>query len=162
MAFTLYLGNTPDDTIVANKTATFTIEKTIAPLDTVDVLNPYIIIDYSSSIMNCNYAKIPDFNERYYYVRPELLTSGRIGLTLTVDPLMSWYNRGVSSGIKDITTTIVRTGSLNKPTYTQDELLPVDTGRFSYINIKEFSNTPHGVLVHNVPTIAAGLIVHTI
>lgn len=157
MAFTLYLGNTPDDTIVVNKTTTFTIEKTISPLDTVDTLNPYIIVDYSSSIMNCNYAKIPDFNERYYFVRPELLTAGRIGLTLTVDPLMSWYNRGQSSGIKDITTTIVRTGVLTKPTYVEDGMLPVEQKRRN-IGVQYFQSSPHDVNSHT----GIHLIIHTI
>ena len=163
MAFTLMLGTTTDDPIVVNKSYSFPTSITISPLDTVDVLNPYIILNYSSSILGYNYAKIPDFNDRYYFVKSELLTSGRIGLTLTVDPLMSWYDRGLGgSGIKDIITTIIRTGGIEKPTYVQDSLLPIDTGRYNYINVKEFESSPHGIIVNNVPTIAAGLIVHTI
>lgn len=158
MSFTLMLGITNDDPIVLNKTATFPTTITISPLDTVDELNPYIIINYSSSIMGYNYAKIPEFNNRYYFVKYELLTSGRIGLTLSVDPLMSWYDRGLGGvGIKDITTTIIRTGGIVKPTYTEDSLLPIEPKRRK-VNVQYFQNSPH----NNNGNTGVHLLIHTI
>lgn len=157
MSFTLILGNTPDDPIVMNKTFTSGSSLTISPLDTIDVLNPYIIVDYSSTIMGYNYAKIPEFNDRYYFVKPELLTSGRIGLIMTVDPLMSWYDRGNGIGIKDITTTIVRTGGIDKPTYVEDGLLPIEPKRRD-IHVQYFQSSPHDIRGNT----GIHLVIHTI
>ena len=158
MSFTLILGNTYDDPIVMNKTFISSSTITISPLDTVDILNPYIILDYSSNIMGYNYAKIPEFNERYYFVKAELLISGRIGLTLTVDSLMSWYDRGLGgSGIKDITTTIVRTGGIDKPTYVEDGLLPIEPKRRD-IHVQYFQSSPHDIRGNT----GIHLVIHTI
>lgn len=157
MAFTLMLGTTTDDPIVVNKSYSFPTSITISPLDTVDVLNPYIIVNYSSSILGYNYAKIPDFNDRYYFVKSELLTSGRIGLIMTVDPLMSWYDRGNGTGIKDITTTILRTGGIDKPTYVEDGLLPIESKRRD-IHVQYFQSSPHDIRGNT----GIHLVIHTI
>lgn len=157
MAFTLMLGTTTDDPIVVNKSYSFPTSITISPLDTVDVLSPYIIVNYSSSILGYNYAKIPDFNDRYYFVKPELLTSGRIGLIMTVDPLMSWYDKGNGIGIKDITTTIIRTGGIDKPTYVEDGLLPIESKRRD-IHVQYFQSSPHDIRGNT----GIHLVIHTI
>lgn len=158
MAFTLILGTCSDEPLVLNKTFISADSLTISPLDTVDVLNPYIIINYSASILGYNYAKIPDFNNRYYFVKSELLTSGRIGLTLTVDPLMSWYDRGLGgNGIKDITTTIIRTGALGGSDYTTDKEFPLSDSK-KKISVYNFGFNPHAYNTYAYPH----AIIHTI
>ena len=157
MSFSLQLGTCSDESLVLNKTFTLSETLSISPLDTIDVLNPYIIINYSSSVLGYNYAKIPDFNDRYYFVKLELLTSGRIGLTLTVDPLMSWYNRGLSGGIKDIKTTIIRTGALGESDYTTDKEFPLSDSK-KKISVYNFGFNPHGYNTYAYPH----AIIHTI
>lgn len=157
MAFSLQLGTCSDEPLVLNKTFTLRETLTISPLDTIDVLNPYIIINYSASILEYNYAKIPEFNGRYYFVKHELLTSGRIGLTLSVDPLMSWYDRGLSGGIKNVTTTIIRTGALSESDYTTDKEFPLSDSK-KKISVYNFGFNPHGYNTYAYPH----AIIHTI
>lgn len=68
-----------------------------------DIMSPNLLLTYTSEIVNCNYAYIPDWN-KYYYVSPALLLNGgRCILSLTEDVLMSH-----SSEIEDLFCTILR------------------------------------------------------
>lgn len=56
--------------------------------DTINLLQPELVIDYKSVLLKCNYMYIEEFN-RYYFVKIEILTGGRLKITGSVDPLFS-------------------------------------------------------------------------
>ena len=153
--FTVQFGSTSDNPSVLNKDYELTISKNMKPLGEVSMLNPIFIIAYDSSIIGCNYARIADWGKNYF-VTSSIMTDGRMRVELTIDYLTSNEKE-----IKNLTATIVRTGSLNKPTYVPDDSLPIEQSR-SRLNIKEFSGGPHVTYEHDVAIAAAQLIIHTI
>lgn len=153
--FTVKFGSTSDNPSVLNKSYTFTISKNMKPLGEVSILNPIFIIAYDSDIIGCNYAEISDWG-KFYFVTTSIMTDGRMRVELNVDYLTS--NK---ADIEKLNATIIRTGSLNKPTYVPDDSLPIEQSR-SRLSIKEFSGGPHVAYEHDVAITAAQLIIHTI
>ena len=153
--FTVQFGSTPDNPSVLNKSYEFTISKNMKPLGEVNILNPIFIIAYDSDIIGCNYARIDDWHKNYF-VTSSIMTDGRMRVELNVDYLTSNKKE-----IEELNATIIRTGSLNKPTHIRDDSLPIEPSR-SLLSVKEFGVTPHATHEHGVAITAAQLIIHTI
>lgn len=153
--FTVKFGTTIDLPSVLNKDYEFNYSKNMKPRGEVDILNPVFIIAYDSDIISCNYAEISDWG-KLYFVKSSIMTDGRMRVELTVDPLTSNLKE-----IRELTATIIRTGSLDKPTYVPDDSLPIEQSR-SRLSIKEYSGGPHAVYEGSSVVIAAQLIIHTI
>lgn len=150
--FTVNFGTTTDLPFVLNKDYTFTYPKNMAPRGEVDVLNPIFIIAYDSNIISCNYAEIPAWG-KLYFVKSSIMTDGRMRVELTVDPLTSNL-----TNINKITATIIRTGSINKPTNLTDSKLPIEPNK-KQVSIKNFNGqTPHA----SGTVTAVHLLIHTI
>lgn len=125
MTVTLY--NITDDPRKLNKTLPQTSKtyNTVDALDIVSVVNPTLILSYDGNYIDCNYCYVHEFG-RYYFCKTSVDTGGRIVLTCTVDPLMSF-----ADDIKECQACITR----NEHTgigYVVDNKLPVDPNRFTY------------------------------
>lgn len=153
--FVVNFGSTSDNPSVLNKTYTLSYSKNMTPRGEVDVLNPIFIIAYDKNIISCNYAQIETWG-KFYFVKSSIMTDGRMRVELNVDYLTS--NK---TEIEKLNATIIRTGSLDKPTYIQDDSLPIEPSR-SLLSVKEFGVTPHATHEHGVAITAAQLIIHTI
>lgn len=98
---------------------------TVDALDIVSVVNPTLILSYDGDYIDCNYCYVHEFG-RYYFCKTSVDTGGRLVLTCTVDPLMSF-----ADDIKECKACITR----NEYTgigYVVDNKLPVDPNRFTY------------------------------
>lgn len=125
MTVTLY--NITDDPRKLTKTLPQTSKtyNTVDALDIVSVVNPTLIISYDGDYIDCNYCYVKEFG-RYYFCKTSVDTGGRLVLTCTVDPLMSF-----ADDIKECQACITR----NEHTgigYVVDNKLPVDPNRFTY------------------------------
>lgn len=150
--FTVNFGTTTDLPFVLNKDYTFSYPKNMVPRGEVDVLNPIFIIAYDSDIISCNYAEIPDWG-KLYFVKSSIMTDGRMRVELTVDPLTSNL-----TDIEKITATIIRTGSIDKPTNLTDSRLPIEPNR-KRVSVKNFNGySPHA----NGSVTGVHLLIHTI
>lgn len=58
--------------------------------DSVDVLHPVVLLTTVESILDFNYAYIPEFSRYYYVDGISLVRTGLYALTLSVDVLMSF------------------------------------------------------------------------
>lgn len=141
-----------DDPIVLNKTPISRFQKEMNPLGEISELTPYFEVKYSSDYDNINYARIGKFG-KYYFVTKALLPSNMYALYFSVDPLMS--NK---TAIENLTCVIKRTGKIDKPTYVQDSLLPVEKGR-QILYRYPFDSSPHGT---SGGSMGAHIVIHTI
>lgn len=125
MTVTLY--NITDDPRKLTKTlpAALGTYDTVNALDIVSIVNPTLILEYRSGYIDCNYCKVHEFG-RYYFCKTSVDTGGRIVLTCTVDPLMSF-----ADDIKECKACITRNENTGIG-YVVDNKLPVDPNRFTY------------------------------
>lgn len=123
MTVTLY--NITDDPRKLNKTlpAGLGPYNTVNALDIVSIVNPTLILEYSSGYIDCNYCYVLEFG-RYYFCKVSVDTGGRIVLTCTVDPLMSF-----ATEIKNCPACILRNENIGS-NYVVDKKLPIDSSRF--------------------------------
>ena len=132
MAFTIDIGYTTDNTYTVNKS--YTVVKrgvSISPLSNINTLNPVFVVNYDSSLLNCNYV-IASFLGRKYYCTVSVDTAQKIYLTCSVDYLNSFDLSGC-----DITVT--RNGGLGAPTEIPDTKLPVIPNRKDLDSITVFN-----------------------
>lgn len=125
MTVTLY--NITDDPRKLTKTLPETSKtyNTVDALDIVSVVNPTLILSYDGDYIDCNYCYVLEF-DRYYFCKVSVDTGGRIVLTCTVDPLMSF-----ATEIKECKACITRNENTGIG-YVVDNKLPVDPNRFTY------------------------------
>lgn len=125
MTVTLY--NITDDPRKLNKTLPQTSKtyNTVDALDIVSVVNPTLILSYDGDYIDCNYCYVKEF-DRYYFCKTSVDTGGRIVLTCTVDPLMSF-----ADDIKECQACITRNENTGIG-YVVDNKLPIDPNRFTY------------------------------
>lgn len=125
MTVTLY--NITDDPRKLTKTLPQTSKtyNTVNALDIVSVVNPTLILSYDGDYIDCNYCYVQEFG-RYYFCKTSVDTGGRIVLTCTVDPLMSF-----ADDIKECKACITRNENTGIG-YVVDNKLPVDPNRFTY------------------------------
>lgn len=80
-----------DDRKKVDKDLTTTLIKTITGTlkQDCDILKPEIEVAYNDDILPCNYMYIPKFG-RYYFLEPPILSTQRMFLSGSIDPLTSW------------------------------------------------------------------------
>lgn len=78
-------------------------------LDATNILNPTIIFRANeiATYVNYNYARIPQFNNRFYYISNIEFESNLCKISMTVDAVASWYD-----AYKDTVQLITRSESL--------------------------------------------------
>ena len=97
---------------------------TATPTESIDMLNPQVILNYDASYLSANYAYISDFG-RYYYIDGVDVQPGQmITLSMSVDPLMSF-----ASEIANCTACVTRSESVGQPTMVPDERLPINPNK---------------------------------
>lgn len=135
-----------DDSIEVNKTLTSVVENvTIQATESLDIINPIIVLAYNSSYLGSNYAYLSDF-DRYYFIRDIQVDVGkRIVLFLDEDYLYSWKTSILEStegvilraGYSRVEETKVHLG----PTWYPDSKFPLIPSREDIFS-KKFSTTP--------------------
>lgn len=121
---------------------------TISPTSALDVLTPFIIIDYAENLISANYAYIPLFG-RYYFLDPPKVQPGkRISFQGKIDVRYSW-----STELLQVPATIIRSESIGHPTSVPDNQLPINPQRYELKSIlfdKSFprdQNKPSYILI---------------
>lgn len=118
MNLTLYKTSNQDN--VVNKVLeNIKTVSSITAYDKIDIINPTFILSYDASLLTCNYLYCNEL-ARYYYTKPSLDTGGRLVLTCSVDPLMSFKD-----DIYNAEATILRSESIGRPTMIPDSQLPI-------------------------------------
>lgn len=96
-----------------------------------DILNPTIILKYDSGILSYNYAEIPTFGNRKYFIKDKSVEPGKLMyLTLVVDALETY-----AEGIKKSPGIITRASYLDHPTDIVDNQYPILTDKRIVKNI---------------------------
>lgn len=133
----VYIGKTKNDPRTIGKTIdwiTDTNGKKAYKCDAYspcDILNPTIILNYDSSILSCNYAEIPTFGNRKYFIKDKSVEPGKLMyLTLVVDALETY-----AKGIKNSPGIITRASYLGHPTDVVDNQYPILTDKRILRNI---------------------------
>lgn len=95
-----------------------------------DILNPTIILKYDSGILSHNYAEIPTFGNRKYFIKDKSVEPGKLMyLTLAVDALETY-----AEGIKESPGIITRASYLDHPTDVVDNQYPILTDKRILMN----------------------------
>lgn len=131
---------TTDDPRVVDKTFT-TVAASLEckPTEGCTVLNPRIILSYTSNISLANYMYILEFG-RFYYIENVSVQPGKIAIISgSVDVLRTY-----SAAIKRCKGTILRSESVGAPTMYPDDKLPIIPGR-KVITSSALPNTLHTV-----------------
>ena len=121
MAFTISVGKCSCENEVVDKESSISWEAkdVTAQLVNTDILNP--ILKLSSGRADCNYVKINDFGNRYYFVnRVESVAGGHCILHCHVDVLYTY-----KTDILGLTCLVSRNEFQENP-YLVDTLLPVE------------------------------------
>lgn len=102
-------------------------------LDDTNILNPSILFRSTDidDLEIYNYARIPQFTNRYYYISNKTyLSGGIVRLDMEVDPIYSWYDT-----YKDTSQLVSRSESIRNR-YIQDGSEPIHSDNFyTYINV---------------------------
>lgn len=145
----VYIGKTSNDPRTIGKT----IEWITAPngkkaykcdaYSPCDILNPTIILKYDSGILSYNYAEIPTFGNRKYFIKDKSVEPGKLMyLTLVVDALETY-----AEGIKKSPGIITRASYLDHPTDVVDNQYPILTDKRILRNIV-FTNSGGAMVSH--------------
>lgn len=101
-------------------------------LDDTNILNPSILFRSADidDLEIYNYARIPQFNNRYYYINNKTyLSGGIVRLVMEVDAIYSWYNT-----YKDTSQLVTRSETIRNR-YIQDGSEPIHSDNFyTYVN----------------------------
>ena len=101
-----------------------------------NITNPVVILKYDKSISNSNYCYLDEFKRYYYITNIQLVTGGRVELTLNCDVLMSF-----NGNIRQLECVIERQEFLNNPQIIDNEL-PIRSERLiSHKNIGGLGNS---------------------
>lgn len=135
----VFLGTTNDDPRKLTKNITWDSEEGIPckPTDPCDILNPTLILAYANTdIFTKNYAKIPTWGNRHYFIRDiQVLTGGKILLSLGIDFLGTY-----DSQIRDCPCTITRAQWTGR-TMIPDDQFPLNTNNRE-IRVATFPEIP--------------------
>lgn len=121
----------------------------LSPTVEFDIIKPVFILNYSSSLLDVNYAYSSTLG-RYYFCQPVTATGGRIKLICVVDVL-------TGTGISDIDVIIRRSGSPASPTKVRDDLIP--TAPEKYFEVFNFPRCPH---INADGEVTSRTLIHTI
>lgn len=93
---------------------------TVKPTEQLELEKPNFVLNYSSSLIGCNYIRCPDYG-RYYFATVRTKPGNEAIIECTgSDPLMSFSSYILNC---DILTT--RAESIGQPTHYKDSMLPV-------------------------------------
>lgn len=93
MAFSIHFKQTTSDPKTAEKkfVANIDYEKTCTPYEALDDLNGYVIIDYDSNVMGCNYA---EYDGKKYFVTDRVRQPGqKLQVRLRIDSLSTYWEQ---------------------------------------------------------------------
>ena len=92
MTLTLYTTSSEKNRI--GKTLTQQAQKTgvLRPSDNGNLRTPVITVEYSATVLSCNYAHISEYNRYYFIVNKTPISNDRIELQLKCDVLESFKN----------------------------------------------------------------------
>lgn len=93
MAFTIHFKQTTSDPKTAEKkfVANIDYEKQCTPYEALDDLNGYVIIDYDSNVMGCNYA---EYDGKKYFVTDRIRQPGqKLQVKLRIDSLSTYWGQ---------------------------------------------------------------------
>lgn len=137
MGMSVTLGSTTDDPRKLTKNIIWdNAAIPCNPTDPCDVLNPTLILAYNSNtgIFTKNYAKIPDWGDRQYFIKDiQVLTGGKILLSLAIDVLTTY-----DTTIRACKCCITR-AELAGPTQVPDSKLPIRVGD-KFLQVSTFEN----------------------
>lgn len=139
MSLTVRFGKTEDPVNCPNKTYTLIESIEGNPIEPENMETPTFLIDYSDSLLECNYCEIVDWN-RFYFCKVTHENGGNSRVNCYTDPLKTFWD----GYIKKQSVTIVRSSSFGKPTYVPDERLPIDASRVNNPKIIYF-DTVHRI-----------------
>lgn len=117
MTITAYTNSSDD--ITADKNISVIGSFNVDPYNTVDIERPVFILDYTSTLVGCNYIHVPDFG-RFYYATCRVNNGGQIIIECVSDPLKSFL-----SDILNCDCTVTRSASVGHPTMYEDTKLPI-------------------------------------
>jgi hypothetical protein len=145
---------TLDDPRTVDKTFT-TVAAALpcSPYEGCTVLNPRIILSYTSDISLANYMYILQLGRFYYIENVTLQPGGMCIVSGSVDVLRTY-----AQGIRNCTATVVRSESIGAPTMYPDDKLPIIPGKKSIIS-SVMPNSLHGsgwLNYHYILTIKGG------
>ena len=145
----VYIGKTSDDPRTIGKTITWMGDAngrrkySCDAYSPCDILNPTIILKYDSSILSYNYAEIPIFGNRKYFIKDKSVEPGKLMyLTLAVDALETY-----AEGIKRSPGIITRASYLDHPTDVVDNQYPILTDKRILMNAV-FTNSSGAMVSH--------------
>lgn len=121
MAFTISVGKFTGENELVDKDGKITWEANgvSAQMVNTDILNP--VLKLSSGRSDCNYVKIADFGDRYYFVESvESLAGGHCILRCHVDVLYTY-----KSSIKNLECLVAR-NEFQENKFLVDPLIPVE------------------------------------
>ena len=135
---TINIYSTSDDPRKVGKTlTTIASSVTCKPSEPCTILEPRVILNYSSTYTAANYIYISDF-DAYYFAEKTLLTGGELLLTCKLDPLQSF-------SLDNIEVMVIRSESVGV-NYATDGKLPIDPSR-CWIEGKLFPQQPFDTTV---------------
>lgn len=92
---------------------------TVKPTEQLDIETPTFIVNYSASLLNCNYIKCDTYN-RFYFAKVTTTPGAEMKIECVSDPLMSFANE-----IRNCDILVTRSESIGQPTLYPDNQLPV-------------------------------------
>lgn len=117
---------TSDDPRVLDKTVETIAVKQCKPTEGCTILNPRLILGYTSDISMSNYMYISEWG-RFYFIENVTVQPGNMCIiTGSVDVLKTY-----AAAIRRCTATVVRSESVGAPTMYPDDKLPIIPGRKS-------------------------------
>lgn len=133
----VYIGKTSNDPRTMGKTITWIGDAnrrrkySCDAYSPCDILQPTIILAYDEGILSYNYAEIPTFGNRKYFIKDKSVEPGKLMyLTLAVDALETY-----KEGIKKSPGIITRASYLGHPTDVVDNQYPILTDKRILKNI---------------------------
>ena len=112
LSYTITIGNNSDNISKVNKQITAVkSDVVINPKEMQNILKPVFVIDYDSTLINCNYVTTSFTNYQYFIDSISINTGGRMVLNCSIDPLSGFdfsecpitVVRSESTGINKIT-----------------------------------------------------------
>ena len=144
---------TYDDPRVLDKTVETIATRQCKPTEGCSILNPRLILGYTSDISMSNYMYISEWG-RFYFIENVAVQPGNIAiLSGSIDVLKTY-----AAAIRRCTATVVRSESVGAPTMYPDDKLPIIPGRKS-ITSSAMPNSLHGsgwLRDHYILTIKGG------
>ena len=97
MQIILYKNTRPSRNIARTLTIPLTLSGEPRSADTMDILNPEIVLQYNSAVLSgYNFCYIPDFN-RYYFINDFRIIGRTILLSMHVDVLYTYRGAVLNS-----------------------------------------------------------------